>query len=50
MNASSTLALITSGFQDFGTAVLAIVGLVLTLGIGYLVFKVGWRKIRGAVK
>lgn len=42
MNASLTQALIINGLTTFGLAVLAIIGAVLVLGIGYLVFKKGW--------
>lgn len=49
MNASSTLALITGGITDFGVALLAILGAILTIGVGYLVFRIGWRKTKGAI-
>lgn len=45
MSASSTQTLITDGITTYGTAALAILGAVLVLGIGYLVFKFGWRKL-----
>lgn len=50
MDATSTLALVTSAFTTFGTAVLAILGAALTIGIGYLVFRVGWRKVKGSLR
>jgi len=50
MDATSTLALITGAFTDYGTAVLAILGAVLGIGLGYLVFKFGWRKVKGSVR
>jgi len=50
MDASSTLTLITTGFSDFGTAVLAILGLAIGIGVGYLVFRVGWKKIKGSLR
>jgi len=50
MSTSSALALITGAFSDFGTALLAILGSVLTIGVGYLVFRVGWRKVKGSIR
>jgi len=49
MTASSTVSLITSSVSDVGTAMLTILGAVLIVGVGYLVFKFGWRKVKGAV-
>jgi len=50
MNASSTLALITDAAQDYGTALLAVLGAVIVIGVGMLVFKVGWRKVKGSAR
>jgi len=50
MSTSTALALITGAAVDFGTAVLAILGAVLTIGVGYLVFRFGWRKVKGSVR
>lgn len=50
MSTSSALALITGAGQDFGTALLAILGVVITIGVGMLVFRVGWRKVKGSHK
>lgn len=50
MNASSTLALITDAASDFGGALLVILGAVIAIGIGMLVFRVGWRKVKGSHK
>jgi len=50
MSTSTALALVQGGFTDFGVAVLAVLGSLLTIAIGYLVFKFGWRKIRGSVR
>lgn len=43
MSTTSALALITSSFGTFGTALLAIVGLFIGVAVGYLVFKTGHR-------
>jgi len=50
MNATTTLALITDAAGDFGTALLAVLGLVIAIGVGMLVFRVGWRKVKGSHK
>jgi len=50
MSASSTQTLITDGLTTFGTSVLAILGAVLVIGIAYLVFRFGWRKIKGSLR
>jgi len=50
MSTTSALALITSSATDFGTALLAILGAVITIGVGMLVFRVGWRKVKGSHK
>lgn len=48
MSTTSALALITSGATDYGVALLAILGVVITIGLGMLVFRVGWRKLKGS--
>jgi len=50
MTASATQALITDGLTDFGASVLVIIGAVLAIGVAYLVFRVGWRKIKGSLR
>jgi len=50
MTASDTLALITDSFTTYGGAVLVILGAVIGLGLAYLVFKFGWRKVKGSVR
>lgn len=50
MSVASTTALITTAFGDLGTGVLAVLGLLITIGVAYLVFRIGWRKLMGAVK
>jgi len=50
MDASSTQALITGGLTTFGGAMLVILGAVLTIGIAYLVFRIGWRKTKGSLR
>jgi len=50
MSTSTATDLITGSITDVGTAMLAILGAVLVVGVGYLVFKFGWRKTKGAVR
>jgi len=45
-NAASVNSQIGSSLTDYGNAALVIVGAVLVIGIAYLVFRFGWRKIR----
>lgn len=42
---TSALALLTGAFTDYGTAILIILGIVLGIGIGYLIFKFGWKTL-----
>jgi len=43
MDYTDTLTLILTSIATFGLAVLAILGAVVGLALGYLVFKYGWR-------
>jgi len=45
MNNASIEILILSNLSIFAGSVLVIIGNVLTLGIGYLVFKFGWDRL-----
>jgi len=48
MSASSTQALVIDAISDFGTAMLAVLGAVIVVGVGFLVFRIGWRKVKGS--
>jgi len=48
MTASTTTSLITDSIADFGTAGLVILGGVVGIAVALLVFRFGWRKLRGA--
>ena len=48
MSASATQALITSSATDFGASALVILGAVLTIGVGLLVFYFGWKKLKNS--
>jgi len=50
MDVADTQALITGAVTDYGTAVLAILGSVLTIGVAYLAFRFGWRKVKGSTR
>ena len=49
MTATATQALIVSAVGDYGTAAIAILTAVLGIGVGYLAFKFGWRKVKGSL-
>jgi hypothetical protein len=48
MDASSTQALITTAVTDFGTSGLVILGAVIGIALALLVFRFGWKKLRGS--
>lgn len=50
LSAASTTGLVTTGFQDFSVAALIILGFVITIAVGLLVFYWGWRKIRHSAR
>jgi len=50
MSTTTVLALLTSAAGDFGTAMLVVLGVVIGIGVGFLVFRIGWRKIKGSHK
>jgi len=50
MTASSTQALITDAISDFGGAMIVILGAVIAVGVGFLVFRIGWRKAKSSHK
>jgi hypothetical protein len=50
MNATATQALVTGAVTDFGTSVLAIITATIGLGLAYLVFRFGWKKVKGALR
>jgi len=50
LNAASTTALVQGGFTDFSTAAFTILGIVIGIAVGLLVFHWGHRKIRGTAR
>lgn len=50
MTASATQALVTDTLTDFGASVLVIITAVIGIGLAYLVFRFGWRKVKGSLR
>jgi uncharacterized membrane-anchored protein YhcB (DUF1043 family) len=50
MNATATQTLVTDTLTTFGTSVLAILTAVIGIGVAYLVFRFGWRKVKGSLR
>jgi len=50
MTASATQALVTDTLADFGGSVLVILTAVIGIGLAYLVFRFGWRKVKGSLR
>jgi len=50
MNATATQALILDAVTDYGTAILAILAAVIVVGVGMIVFRFGWRKVKGSTR
>jgi len=50
MTSASTTALILEAFTDYGIALIAILGAVIGIGLAYLVFRFGWRRVKGSTR
>jgi len=52
MPLASTTAttVITGAVADYGVEALVILTAVIGLGVGYLIFRFGWRKTKGALR
>jgi hypothetical protein len=50
MTASATEALVTGTLTTFGSSVLVILTAVIGIGVAYLVFRFGWRKVKGSLR
>jgi len=50
MSTTTVLALLTASASDFGTAMLGLLTVVIGIGVGFLVFRIGWRKVKGSHK
>jgi len=42
--------LITDTLADYGTALVLILTAVIGIGVAYLVFRFGWRKVKGSTR
>jgi len=49
MTVASSTELITTFVGQTGVGVLAVLTVTLGLAVAYMVFKFGWRKLRGAI-
>lgn len=47
MTASDTQTLVTGAITTFGTSALAVLTAIIGLAVAFLVFRWGWKKIRG---
>lgn len=47
---TGVLKIVGGGFYGLGGAVLVILGALLGIAVAYLVFKFGWRKVKGSVR
>lgn len=45
---TGVLKILGGAFYTYGGALIVILGAVLTIGVAYLVFRFGWRKVKGA--
>jgi len=50
MDYTAAQGLITTNISSFGAAALAVLTAIIVVGVGLLVFRWGWRKIRGVAK
>jgi len=50
ISTTTATALITDAVTDYGTAILSILTVVIVVGVGYLAFRFGWRRVKGATR
>jgi len=50
MTSTAMTTVITDTLTAYGTALAVILGAVIAIGVAYLVFRFGWRKVKGATK
>ncbi len=50
MTAAAAESLVTGTLTTFGTSVLAILTAVIGVGVAYLIFRFGWRKVKGSLR
>lgn len=49
MSTTSVTALVTGAIADFGTSALAVLTAVIGIGLAFLVFRWGWKKVKGSM-
>jgi len=47
---ASTTGLVVDAASAFKTQILIILGVVIAIGVGFLVFRIAWRKLKGSHK
>lgn len=50
MSSSTVTTLITGTVTDYGTAIFAILSAVIVVGLGMLVFRFGWNRVKRATR
>ena len=50
MTASAMTTLITDTLGSYGTALVTVLGAVIGIGVAYLVFRFGWKKVKGSTR
>lgn len=50
MTAAATQELITSSVTDFGASALVVLGAIVAVGVGFIVFKMGWNKLKSVAR
>jgi len=50
MDASSMTTVVTGTLTTYGTALVTILTAVIGIGVAYLVFRFGWRKVKGSTR
>jgi uncharacterized membrane-anchored protein YhcB (DUF1043 family) len=48
MDAGTMTTLVTTTLTTYGTALVTILGAVIGIGVAYLIFRFGWRKVKGS--
>jgi len=50
MDVTAAQGVVTSTLSTFGGAVLVIITAVIAVGVAYLVYRFGWRKVKGSLR
>jgi len=50
MTASAAETLVTGTLTTFGGSVLVILTAVIGIGVAYLIFRFGWKKVKGSLR